>query len=203
MKKTFLIVLLIFLSIFTFKNLFFTYFQQDEWHAFGVMLADGLGYVTMNQSLAQLLFSGDRAGARLLMYLMFSGFGFNSVPFLALSLGLHFLNAFIVYKIAFKLLKDKKIAYVSLLFFLFNGISSQTYTWLGTFAGTVPNMTFLLLSLYVYLKFLFDKDKSLFVYLSLILLWLSFLFKETGFFFLMLYPVAYFIYTKNILKTLK
>ena len=50
---------------------------------------------------------------------------------------------------------------------------------------------------------MFDKKKYVHVYVSLILLWVSFLFKETGFFFLIFYPVAYFIYTKNFLKALK
>lgn len=203
MKKVFSIAFLIFLSVFAFKDLFLTYFQQDEWHAFGIILSEGLGYVTMNQSLPQLLFSGDRVGARFLMYLMFSWFGFNIAPYFILSLGLHFFNGLLVYKITEKLFRDKKIAYVVLLLFLFSGTASQSYTWLGTFAGSLPNMTFLLFSLYAYLKFLFDKNKLPFVFLSLILLWLSFLFKETGFFLLILYPVIHFLYTKNFLKSLR
>lgn len=203
MKKNILILLsIILISLLTFKDLFGTYFQQDEWHAFGVILAEGWGYVSLSQSPFQLLFSGDRVGARFLMHFLFSNFGLNIIPYFFLSLGLHFLNSFLVYKLAYVLLKDKKIAYIALLFFLFNGTSSQVYTWLGTFAGSVPNMTFLLFSLYAYFKFLFDKNK-LFIYLSLILLWFSFLFKETGFFFLILYPVIHFIYTKNVFKTLK
>ncbi len=202
MKKIIYILFVVLLSLFTFKNLFTTYFQQDEWHAFGVILADGWGYVMVHQSLFQLLFGGDRAGARILNYLLFSNFGLNIMPYFSLSLGLHFFNSFLVYRLTLKILRDRKIAYITLLFFLFNGASSQVYTWLGTFAGSVPNMTFLLLSLYAYLKFLFDR-RNRFLYLSLLFLWISFLFKETGFFFLILYPVIYFIYTKNLLKTLK
>ena len=80
MKKSISIVFIVLLSIFTFKNLFSTYFQQDEWHAFGIMLADGWGYVSLHQSPFQLLFGGDRAGARSLNYLLFSVFGLNPIP---------------------------------------------------------------------------------------------------------------------------
>lgn len=203
MRKIIYILPVILLSIFTFKDLFATYFQQDEWHAFGVILAQGWSYVSLHQSPLQLLLSGDRVGARFLMYLMFSWFGLNVTPYFILSLGLHLFNGLLVYKITEKLLRDSKIAYVALLFFLFSGTDSQSYAWLGTFAGSVPNMTFLLLSLYAYLKFLLDKNKLPFVFLSLILLWLSFLFKETGFFLLILYPIMHFLYKKNFLKSLK
>src|SRR5581483_10032555 len=203
MRKILFVLFPILLSFLAFRGLFLTYFQQDEWHAFGAILANGMGYVTLQQSWMRLLFSGDRVGARFLIYLLFSKFGLNATPYFILSLGLHAVNAWLVYILAKKILKDRLIAYVSGVIFLFSGVASQSYTWLGTFSGSVPNMTFMLLSIFFYLKYLLQEERPLFLLESLIMLWISFLFKETGFFLFIFYPAIYFIFKRNILKTIK
>lgn len=201
MKKITGVLLFVLVFIFTFKDQISTYYQQDEWHAFGFILGHGIKYITLDHSPIT-LFLNDRVGARILNYIFYNSFGFNAQPLIFTGLLFHLINTFLVYGIA-KRLTDKRIAYLSALIFAVSSMSHQAFTWLGTMTGSAPSVTFILLSVWFYLKFL-NKAESISKYLSLFFLWVSFLFKETGLFLFIFYPFIYLIYKKSsILETIK
>ncbi len=156
------------------------FFQQDEWHSFGVILGYRKTYLTLGKSVFQLLLS-DRFGSRLITYGLFTMFGANGVAFGIFAGGVHILNSWLVYLLAWKLTRDKRIAILSSLFFLVNAVSHQAYSWFGTVAGSATSVTFILLSLLAS------------GWLSILFLWLSFLFKETGYFLFLWYPIFWII----------
>ena len=167
------------------------YFQQDEWHSFGFIVSEGIRYITLDHSPLQLLVS-DRIGARAIMYGLFTRFGLVSQWYAAIAFLFHLVNTYLVYVLASFLFKNKTGARIAALLFLVNSVSHQAFTWFGTMAGSTPSVTFLLLSVLAYLKFL-QEDNWRAKYLSLFFLWLSFLFKETGLFLFVLYPLWYLL----------
>lgn len=199
MKRFWFPLFTIFIVALIFWTLPFSYFQQDEWHTFGMIQSYGFEYVTSGKPLWISLLS-DRVGARFIMYVLFSIFNTNAVPYGLFSLFTHLLNSFLLFIFVFKVTKNKTIGIISSAFFLINAVSDQAYSWFGTVAGSATSVTFILLSLIFYFNFLL-KRKYIYNFLSLISLWISFLFKEVGYFLFVVYPILWFIYIKN--KSLK
>lgn len=197
--KTIWLVPFIVFGLFLAVILSFSYFQQDEWHAFGVIQSYGFEYVTGGKSLFASLLS-DRIGARAITYGLFKIFDANPVPYGIFAAIVHLLNSFLIFQLAHKITKNKTIAALASLFFMINSVGSQAYSWFGTMAGSATSVTFILLSLIFYFNFL-SKRKYIDNFLSLLFLWVSFLFKEVGYFLFIVYPLLWFIYVKN--KSLK
>lgn len=189
--KIFAILLGTFL-VFIVSNL---YFQQDEWHSFGLMLGYGTKYLTFDKTLWEsLLF--DRIGARMLMYGLFTLFGLQGTVFGLISGLLHVFNAWLVYILCQRISKHTMGSYVAGLFFLICISGQQAYSWFGTFAGTVPSVTCMLLSLNLYIQFL-STTKHTYLHASLIFALCSFFFKETFWFFFLLYPLLWLFLGKE------
>lgn len=174
----------------------FSYFQQDEWHAFGMIRSYGFEYVTSGKPIWISLLS-DRIGARFIMYVLFSVFNTNPVPYGLFSLIIHLLNSFLLFVLVFRTTQNKKVGIIASLFFLINSVGYQAYGWFGTMAGSATSVTFILLSLIFYFNFLIEK-KYIYSFLSFLFLWISFLFKEVGYFLFAAYPILWFAYIKNM-----
>lgn len=195
MKKFLIYLTSILLVVSIFWTLPVSFFQQDEWHSFGVIQSYGLEYITLGKPLWISLLS-DRIGARFIMYALFGFFGVNSIPYGSFSLLIHFLNSFLLFKLTCRATGNKIIGAISAVFFLINSVSDQAYSWFGTMAGSAISVTFILLSLIFYFDFL-TKRKYLYNLFSIIFLWISFLFKEVGYFIFIAYPILWLIYTKD------
>lgn len=195
MKKILWLLGFIAVAIIVFWDFPGMWFQQDEWHSFGFIASEGLRYVTLDHSPLQMLVS-DRIGARAINYLLFTQFGLTSQWYAAVAFLFHIVNTILVYALVSSLIKKKTGAWIAALFFFVNSVSHQAFTWFGTMAGSAPSLTFLLLSVMWYLRFLREgTDRA--KYLSLFFLWISFLFKETGLFLLVLYPLYYLLLKKG------
>lgn len=185
-------------GILTALILSFTYFQQDEWHTFGTIQAYGFRYVTLDKNLFDLLTS-DRVGARAIVYMLFSLFGVSSIPFATFAIIIHSFNSYLIYKLAKKLTKIELIPVISAAFFFFNSLGHQAYSWFGTVTGSATCVTFVLISLLFYFKFL-EKRQFKNLLFSLFFIWVSFLFKESGYFIFLLYPITWFLYEGRKIK---
>src|SRR3989304_4927719 len=133
------IIFIILIAVFIFWELPLAYFQQDEWHTFGMIQSYGLEYVTSGKPLWISLLS-DRIGARFIMYGLFSLFNTNPIPYGIFALAIHFLNSSLLFLFAFKVTKNKPIASVSSLFFLISSVGDQAYSWFGTMAGSAGSV---------------------------------------------------------------
>lgn len=188
------------LSLLAIFLLFFQYFQQDEWHGFGIILSQGLKYITLDKPIPELLL-GDRVGARVLTFGLFNIFHLNPLPYGLVALSLHSINTFLVFIVARRLTNQRSIALLSALFFLVNELGNEAYSWFGTMNGSATSVLFFLISLYLFLKFI-DTNKFKFTVASAFILWLSFLFKEISAFAFILYPIIFFTYTPLTKKSL-
>lgn len=171
------------------------YFQQDEWHSFGLIQSYGVRYLSFDRPLWQLFFA-DRVGARSIMFLFFKIFEGSSLPFSLLAIFIHTVNTILVGFLAFKLTKNRIILLLSSVFFFASSIGHQAYSWFGTLAGSATNVTFILISLIFYFTFL-DKRKYVHLFLTVLFIWISLLFKENSFFVFALYPLVWILYSKN------
>lgn len=171
------------------------YFQQDEWHSFGLILGYREQYLLLDKPLWQAVLS-DRIGARAIVYGLFSTFGVNAVPFGLLGGILHVLNAYLAVRLVYMFTQNRTASWFSGLFFLLNSVSHQAYSWFGTMAGSTPSVTCILFSLLFFKSYL-DHRRIADYALSFIFVSLSFLFKETGFFLLVIYPAVWVLHTKG------
>lgn len=194
-RRIIIAAILIHASILAFFLLFIQYFQQDEWHAFGLIISYGAKYITIDKSLLELLL-GDRIGARIITFNLFNSFGINPFPFGALALILHLANMILLFLLTLKLTKQSFIAILASLFFLINETSNEAYSWFGTMAGSSTSLFFFLISILFLLQFL-DEKKYKYNLLSALFLWVSFLFKEIAAFAFILYPIIFLTYRKN------
>lgn len=175
------------------------YFQQDEWHSFGLIQSYGARYLTFDRSFLQLFFA-DRVGARLIMFSFFEIFKDSTLPFSILAIFTHTANTVLLGFLAFKLTKSKIISSFAMVFFFVSSIGHQAYSWFGTLAGSSTNITFILISLIFYFVFL-EKRKYVYLFSSATFIWMSFLFKESSLFVFALYPLIWILYSQN--KNLK
>ena len=176
--------------------LFKQYFQQDEWHSFGMILSLGQRYISLGKPISELLL-GDRVGARIITFNLFNRFGLNSFPYGLFAFLFHAANTLLVFKLARQLTRNPTIGILSGLFFLINEVGHEAYTWFGTMSGSVTAVFFFLLFM--------KTKKYLLLGSSLFLLWLSFLFKETAAFAFILYPLIFLLFFpkgKNKIKWL-
>lgn len=203
-KKIIAAAILIHAGLLAYFLLFIQYFQQDEWHGFGIILSYGTKYITLGKSAIELLL-GDRVGARIITFGLFNLFKLNTFPYGLFALIFHLANTSLIYLITKKLTKNSTVALLASFLFLINEVGNEAYSWFGTMTGSLTSVFFFLLSFVFFLKFI-DTEKIKFVLLSTFLLWLSFLFKEVAGFAFIFYPILFLIYSKkkkNIKSLLK
>lgn len=207
-KKNLFWILIVAAAIFTFWDLPKTFYQQDEWQSLGHNLSQGLGPLFGSNPF--LLFLSESRPLSSVLYWIFLGyFKFSVVPIALFAILVHVLNSTLVYLLVNKITKQKIVSICAALFLIVNSVSHQAVTWPSAVA-TLPAMTFILISLLTYLKFVDDKSKSKkYLLISVISLIISLYFKGIGIFLFILLPTVYFIYKPlsfnkaNILKVLK
>lgn len=165
MNKKFFSLLIIFATVLIlYHPVFSVYFSQDDFFHFKVSQTDNtfLGFLKLfgfypfeERGIAfyrPLLREG-------LYNIYYSLFGLNVVPFRLLSVGLHFINIFLVYTLIEKLFRRRFLTFFVAFFF---GISTPNVAILYYLAGGIQILgaaTFLLLSTLFFLKHLEGKGK--------------------------------------------
>jgi len=186
---------LVVIAFFTYRGVFSTFFQQDEWATLGYIKTGGWGAVINNLSILQLLFAEGRILGRI-FYLLFLGvFQFNLTPIFFFAISCHAVNAWLVYHLAKRLKGTKTACVAAAVFFAVNSLGNEAVTWAAA-VFTVPATTLLLISLIWYIDFLETKDirKRNYSFAAGIL---SLFIKETGLFLFIFYPLLYFLWGKS------
>lgn len=195
-KKLFIFILL-FGVIFFFTNGFLnTFFQQDEWNGFGLVIhlahQSPLSWFGMLTSQHFIPFTG------LFWLFLYRIFGFQPQFFALTSLLLHSIASYLVFELASRLSKNKWIGILTAILFATNVCASQAFMHLGVFANTIPCLILMLLFL-LYLssitaKKVFEK-KDLIVLLSLFLS--AVFFREDALILIPLFIAFNLIYNKK------
>lgn len=193
--------ILLLIMIMLFWELPKTFYQQDEWLALGNIKTYGWEYIFLGtQNALDLLLGEGRIASRFITYFILGGFPFNLSPLTAYGVLFHAINTFLVYRLVNQFLKYPLYSLIGASFFAVNSVSHQAVTWQAAVIGTLTATTLLLLSLFAFFRFLggynFTKKNTLkgrWLLASLILIYISLHFKETGIFLVLFLPLVAFI----------
>ena len=119
-----------------------------------------------------------RPGARLYFYIMYNLVWLNQTIYHVVSIFLHFVVASLLFIVTLKMIKNYSLAIISVVFFLVLTGYHETVFWIAA-TGFLFTSIFVLLSLlsYIYWK---EKKNKVYLFLTLISIFLSFLFHELG-----------------------
>lgn len=192
----FALIFIALLVIFTYWSLPSTFFQQDEWQT----LASNIYYISkgitgvIESFLPTSPLSHFNPFARVFSWFEYMFYKTNFTLYAWQSISLHILNAGLLYYFIFFWFKSKKIAIISALFFGVNSIPNQAVTWVAAANSYEIPVTFILLSLIFFQRFLtYKKHQRINIFLSLTTLFISLLFHEIGIFLFLFYPVIFFL----------
>ena len=205
LQKFFLPIGLFLIILLTYWDLPKTFFQQDEWESLAVSIYyQSKGWLGIVQS----IFPPDAIShfnplARVYAWFTFWLFNTNFTPYAWLSIGMHTLNALLLYYFVNIRLNNRKIALISALFFGVNSIPSQAVTWVAAINSYEIPMALILLSLIFFHKLITQKNnRRRNLIASLIMLFLSLMFHENGMFLFFFYPATFFFIAKSEWKKL-
>ncbi len=197
---------LLIIILFTYKGLFKTFFQQDEWASMGIVLGHNTLLANFSDySIVQLLAGNGRVLGSFITVIFDRYFPFEVAPFVLFALITHWLNALLTYGIVKRITRNKYIGFLSALVFATLYESSGALTWISAHTTALPNCLFLLLSMYLYFKYL-DSKKNKYKFFSYVSFIVSLLFKESSLFMIVEYPLLDIIFNsqkKNILLLIK
>lgn len=207
-KKNLFWILIIAAALFTFWDLPKTFYQQDEWQSLGHNLVQGLRPLFSSNPFL-LLFSELRPLSIVLYGVLLGFFKFTVVPTAIFAVTIHIVNAFLTFYLVKQITKKDLIALLAALFLVTNSVTHQAITWVSAVA-TLPAMTFILVSILTYLKFIEDGNRNKkYLLISVFSLIVSLYLKGVGLFLFILLPSMFFIYKslpinkENIIKVLK
>ena len=195
-----------------------TFYQQDEWHGYGMYLANGpamifssatylsknLGSIFLDTNGLINIFLGEgRIFTRFLQYEFYKEFPLDVTPVAWFSIILHATNTILVFLLAKKIFRKDLHAFFGSLFFAVNSVSQSSITWIAASVNTLPSTTLILLAVLFYFKFV-DLFENKWLFCSFISIYLSLFFKETGLFLFLLLPLFSFVYKKySIIEFIK
>jgi len=181
-----LALILIVLTFMFYLPNFQGYFQHDEWEGFAYYLSGRENLLTLFKPYV----THYVPFAKLFYYLYFSVFGFNFFWHSLSSIAAHMLVVYLCYVLFIKLLKNKTLSFLSSLLFAIGASGHQATSWIGASINTHGSAIFGLLALIVLYKF----NK---VWLSIMFLIISLLFKETTIAFFIILPMMVYIFDKK------
>lgn len=188
----------IFVSI-AFWDLPKTFFQQDEWWAFGTYILNE-SYGGLAGAIKSTIV-GDKVHftplANVGYYLQYKLFGMNFTFYGFVSIFTHILNAFLVYCVSRMLIKNSFLSVFSALLFSVGSISHQAVTWIATSVNTQGATMFSLISIIFFLSYLKAKKQKFYLLtLSFASIVIALLFKETVLPFILI-PMLWYFYREN------
>lgn len=190
-------IFLFVLILFTYSNLFLTFYQQDEWRILGLLKADGLKALFPLFSPLSLIGGGGRLLSQPIHYIFYSLFPFQVAPFFIFAIIFHFLNSLLVFWIVKRLTYNKFLSIISSIFFATSSVSQQSVTWIAAMVQTTASGFFILLSILLYIYFI-ENGKKKFLYFSITTALISYFFKESSIFLFAVLPIIYLIFKKRI-----
>lgn len=198
MKKIYFVIgLALFLIIvFAYQNIFFTFYQQDEWWTVGHILTEPVWGFVSHFSPLGLIAGGGRPLSVPIQYLLYSSPFFEVKQFAVFAISLHFLNTVLLFLIVKKMTRNISFSFIATLFFATASVSSQAVVWIGANTTTLPSAFFALLSIYLY-NFFLKNEKNKFLYASLGFAIVAYLFKDSAVFLFVLLPIMYVLFSKK------
>lgn len=185
----------------SYLGIFSGFFQQDEWLAFGrhILLSD-MGARELLVSIFTPYSAHYTPLTFLSINLLFSLFSLNYLGYAAVSIGLHIITVILVFYLARLLFKNDFFAFATATLFSISAAGYQATTWVVADIATHGATIFGLLSLIFILKFV-SFPKISWLYLSIILLLISLLFKEITIGLFVIIPLIFYLFVRKDLKS--
>lgn len=184
------------ITILFYWRIFNTFYQQDEWQAFGHFIASGWHVLGENLSLIDLILAKGRLLTVALYAALFTIQPYNVTLIAIIALLMHALNGFLLYRLLVKIIKNEFASIVGMIFFLTNAVANQAVIWSGASLAIIISTTFVLLSLSYFWNYLFSSQLKDFI-LSILFIFISLHFKESALAVLPLYVVMYIVLHKK------
>lgn len=182
-------VLLVFISLYF--NLLYKYFEQDEWHNFGIQI-----YNTSSLNTVELLtsiFLHSLPITQLYNFINFSLFGVNNTFPAITVIVLILVNSFFWYKNVATISRNNIVALGAILFAYLSPIAIQSITWVIPAVASQLALLFLNLSFFFYIKYL-NNEKLKSLLLVGIFTLLAIFSKQNSIFLILFYPFLYLYY---------
>jgi hypothetical protein len=194
----FFAIFLLFLIFYTYRELFQTYFQGDEWYYAQLFLPYSKSWSGLFESIKySILNLNEISGgghltpiANFIFPLSFMYFGFNFALYAFTSLVLHFINSLLVTLVAWKLFSNKTIAATAGIFFALVQNHSESFTWVFFFGMANLAVTFFLLAFLLLINLTKQQvPKKTHIFAFFILILAALFTKETT---VVLFPIFFF-----------
>jgi len=189
--------LIVVITVLVFSGIRNTFYQQDEWHGYGVFLIKGSGIVLDNvKNVFDLFFARGRMLNNVLLYLLYSFDLLGVRLFSIFAVTFHALNAALLYLLVRRIVRSNLAAFLGSLYFAFNALSQNAVVWMAAATSNLPSTTLILLSIFSFYEHLKTNRKK-WILITFSLTYLSLFFKEQGIFLFLLYPLAGLIFKKQ------
>lgn len=197
-----IILLIIILTAIIYSPILNGFFQHDEWQAFvNIYLRNYGGTINVLQDSFLPKASHYAPLNELIFNFFFYLFKLNYLGYAIVSLLFHSIVILLVFILTFFLTKKLAIASIAALFFGLNASSNQATAWIIANINTHGATIFGLLSLIFLIRILInDKKKYWILFISLIFLAISLMFKEIAMSFFALLPISFLLFAKSKLK---
>ena len=106
-----------------------------------------------------------RPNQQLVYAVLFQFFGLNPMPYHLLSVLLHILNAFLLFSLLSKLNFSRIASFLAAAFFLLNPIQTEAVSYISGMADSL-GFCFMLLGLNFFMKYLLNRGRFLFLFIS-------------------------------------
>jgi len=193
------IFIIIVVSVITFGNIKDIFFQQDEWLGLGgaISRSESGGLIRL---FADMIPSNSQTVrlvplTSIVNYLVFNLLGLKFGLYGVMSLAIGLINAVWVNIVVQKITRSYLVSTLVAILWLTNSLSDQAITWVSTVVPSQLSFLFFLISFYIFIKFV-EEFKSTLLYLSLFFVTVSLSFKETGIFYIVIFPLYFLFFSK-------
>jgi len=191
------------LMLLCFWKIFYGFFQQDEWLSFAYrFLSDKSDMLTIIKNAFTPSVGHFQPLNELTIQLLFFVFRLNYVGYAIVSIFLQIVNVFLIYIFAKKITLNIYLAFLISVLFGISASSYQTTTWILADLGIHFSTIFIILCLINIFDFVYKKSTK-YLYLSIIFLVISLLFKEIGLGLFGLLPIIILFFGNLDLKAKK
>lgn len=201
-------ILFITFSLFTFllvyisyRGLFRTFYQQDEWMAIGIFFTHNFIESVRTSSLVDIFTGANRILSLPLLYIFFHLFKFQIWLLAIFSILIHTANGILVYAIISLLTGNILAAWVGGIFFVESYNGMQALTWFASSSNALPATFFGLLSI-LFIVLYIRKNKSAYIMWGQVSLIASYYFKELGIMLVIFLPLMLVLLNNKKLKIL-
>jgi hypothetical protein len=199
-KKIISLLIIIAVSVITYRDMGSTFFQQDEWATLGRVMKFQ-GSLGLLDYLKEVVF--EIKAPRLLPftlignYLIFKLFGLNISYYGIFAFFIVTINSLLIYFTVQKLLKSSLASTAASLLWLTNSLSSDTVTWVGTTISSQFSFMFFVISIYYLLSFIEKPKETIFFIRSLVFMSVSLWFKEIGLYYFIPFILYLWLFSKK------